>query len=306
MKRIVLAVCGLFSVLLVRASDTTALVGRWDLVVHLHGRDAPSWLEVQPSGTRFLVGRFVWTGGSARPISRINLVNGKFSFSIPPQWENKDQDLRVEGMLQGDNLTGTLVTPDGEQYSWSGHRAPRLPRTSVTDWGQPIVLFDGKDLNGWHAMGANQWVAENGVLRSPHSGANIVTDGKYTDFKLHIEFRYPKHSNSGVYLRGRYELQIEDDEGLQPENDQIASIYGFLQPIEKASKGPGEWQTYDVSLVGRVVTVVFNGKTVISRGLIPGITGGALDSSEGEAGPIYLQGDHGPVEYRNIVLTPAK
>jgi hypothetical protein len=284
--------------------DTAKLLGRWDLTVHAPGKDFPSWLEVHTSGARFMVGRFVGGGGSARPVSRVNLVNGKMSFSIPPQWESEDNDLRVEGSFQGDSLVGTMVVPNGATYNWVGRRAPSMMRTGEPGWGKPIVLFDGKDLNGWHTKGTNQWVADDGVLRSPHSGANIVTDQKFTDFKLHIEFRYPKGSNSGVYLRGRYEVQIEDAEGTEPPNDVISAVYGFLPPLEQATKGPGEWQTYDITLVGRVVTIVFNGKTVIAKSEIPGITGGALDSNEGEPGPIYLQGDHGPIEYRNIVLTP--
>jgi hypothetical protein len=284
--------------------DTTALLGRWDLTVHAPGKDFPSWLEVYRSGSRFMVGRFVGGGGSSRPISRVNLVDGKMSFSIPPQWEREDHDLQVEGSFQGDSLVGTMVVPNGTTYNWVGRRAPSMRREGEPSWGKPIVLFDGKDLNGWHAMGTNQWIGEGGVLRSPHSGANIVTDQRFSDFKLHIEFRYPKGSNSGVYLRGRYEVQIEDAEGTEPPNDVISAVYGFLPPLEQASKGPGEWQTYDITLVGRVVTIVFNGKMVIARSEIPGITGGALDSNEGEPGPIYLQGDHGPIEYRNIVLTP--
>ena len=286
--------------------DTTALLGRWDFTVHAPGKDFPSWLEVYRSGSRFMVGRFVGGGGSSRPISRVNLVDGKMSFSIPPQWEREDHDLQVEGSFQGDSLVGTMTVPNGATYNWVGRRAPAMRREGEPVWGKPIVLFDGKDLNGWHAMGTNQWIGEGGVLRSPHSGANIVTDQKFSDFKLHIEFRYPKGSNSGVYLRGRYEVQIEDAEGTEPPNDVISAVYGFLPPLEEASKGPGEWQAYDITLVGRVVTIVFNGKTVIARSEIPGITGGALDSNEGEPGPIYLQGDHGPIEYRNIVLTPAQ
>jgi hypothetical protein len=86
----------------------------------------------------------------------------------------------------------------------------------------------------------------------------------------------------------------------------MGAIYGFLAPNENASKGAGEWQTYDITLVGRRVTVVLNGKTIICDQTIPGITGGALDSDEGAPGPIYLQGDHGPVLYRNLHITPAK
>ncbi|WP_188936460.1 3-keto-disaccharide hydrolase [Puia dinghuensis] len=280
-----------------------AFLGRWDVTVHYPGREVPSWLEIQTSGTRTLVGRWVGGGGSARPISKINYDGARFSFTIPPQWEREDRDLSVEGSLRGDSLAGKLVMPDGKQYSWVGRRCPSMQRMREPVWGTPVKIFDGVSLKGWHALGNNQWQAVDGVLRSPHSGANIATDEKFSDFKLHIEFRYPAGSNSGVYLRGRYELQIEDTGGQEPPNNEIGAIYGFLSPAEKAGKSAGEWQTYDVTLVGRMVTVVFNGKTVICHQEIPGITGGALDSNEGEPGPIYLQGDHGPIEFRNITIS---
>lgn len=288
--------------------DTAALLGRWDITVHAQGRDYPCWLEVYRSGLRFMVGRFVGGGGSSRPISRVNLENGKMRFSIPPQWESEDRNLDVEAGIVGDSLVGTMMTPGGETLSWVGYRAPVLRRQGKPVWGIPMVLFNGKDLAGWHVTGqTNQWVVEDGILRSPRPGSNIVTDEKFSDFKLHIEFRCPKGGNSGVYLRGRYEVQIEDKEGrvVQP-SEEMSAVYGFLPPVEEASKGPGIWQTYDITLVGRVVTIVFNGKTVICRSEIPGITGGALDSHEGEPGPIFLQGDHRAIEYRNIVLTPGR
>ena len=109
-----------------------------------------------------------------------------------------------------------------------------------------------------------------------------------------------------MYLRGRYELQIVDTPQGSTALDSLGSVYGHIAPSQWAGKGAGEWQTYDVTLVGRTVTVVLNGKTIICEREIPGVTGGALDSDEGAPGPILLQGDHGPVEYRNIVITPAK
>ncbi|MNL57364.1 hypothetical protein D3C87_1809200 [compost metagenome] len=86
----------------------------------------------------------------------------------------------------------------------------------------------------------------------------------------------------------------------------FGGIYGFLTANEMVTLGPDQWQTYDITLVGRLVTVVANGKTIISNQEIPGITGGALDSNEGEPGPIYLQGDHQPIEFRKIVITPGR
>jgi hypothetical protein len=263
---------------------------------------------VKHSGINMLVGYFVAPdGGSARPVARVNTDGNKFSFAIPPQWEGGAGDLIVEGEWKGEKLEGTMMMPDGKKkYTFTGERAPSLARTGSVSWGAPIKLLNGKNTDGWHPSGEkNQWVVENGVLRSPASGSNLITDQKFNDFKLHIEFRYPPHSNSGVYLRGRYEVQVEDGVG-EPSNVGIGGIYGYITPNQIFNKGANEWQTYDITIIGRRVTVVANGKTIICDQVIPGITGGALDSKEGEAGPIMLQGDHGPVEYRNIVITPAK
>lgn len=285
--------------------DSSSLEGRWDITINMAGKEVPSWLEVRHSGLHTLVGDFVGTGGSARPISKVNFEGGKMSFSIPPQWE-EGSDLSVEGTFQGNNLNGTITFPDGKNYSYSAVRAPSLRHDAAPVWGKPIQLFNGKDLKGWHATGENQWQAVNGLLQSQRHGSNLVTDQKFNDFKLHIEFRYQNGSNSGVYLRGRYELQIADSKGLEPLKDQLGAVYGFIAPNEMAAKEAGEWQSYDVTLVGRLVTVVLNGKMVVCNQEIPGITGGALDSNEGEAGPLLIQGDHGPIEFRNILLTPAK
>jgi len=290
----------------VKESDSTAIIGRWDITININGKMYPSWLEVSLSGLKTLVGRFVGTGGSARPISRIYLEDGKISFSIPPQWESEPNDLKVEGTLQGDSLSGSMTFSNGKTYDWTAKRAPFLHRKKTPVWGKPIHLFDGKNMNEWHATGKNQWIVENGMLRSPHSGSNIVTNQTFNDFKLHIEFRYPAESNSGVYLRGRYEVQVEDSKGKEPESHLFGGVYGFLPPSDMVAKSPGEWQSFDITLAGRMVTVVANGKEIICNREIPGITGGALNSNEGEPGPILLQGDHGPVDYRNIIITPAK
>ena len=280
--------------------------GKWDIKIEMNGRVLPSWLEIRHSGFHNLIGEFVGIAGSARPISKINFTDNKISFSVPPQWEPGDKDLMFDAVFAGDSLSGKMIYTDGKSYNWTATRAPLLLRKTAPVWNKPVKLFNGRNLNGWHALGNNQWIAENGVLRSPKSGANLVTDQKFNDFKLHIEFRYPKESNSGVYLRGRYELQIEDNYGQQPTKDFLGSIYGFIVPSEMAAKPAGEWQSYDITLIGRQVTVVANGKTIICNQQIPGITGGALDSREGEPGPILIQGDHGPIEYRNIIITTAK
>lgn len=286
--------------------EPSPIEGRWDMTVSMGEKKVPSWLEVRHSGLQTLVGQFVGSGGSARPIARINFQDNHFHFSIPPQWEKDTNDMRIDGIVQGDSLAGTMVASNGDKYTWTAVRAPALRRRGQPAWGKPISLFNGTDLKGWHALGQNQWLAEAGTLRSPHTGSNLVTDNSFTDFKLHIEFRYQKGSNSGVYLRGRYEVQIADSKGQGPLVGELGAVYGFLSPSEQVAKEAGAWQSYDITLIGRMVTVVANGVRIICNQEIPGITGGALNSHEGEPGPLLLQGDHGPIEFRNIILTPAK
>ncbi len=284
-----------------RTTDAVApIVGRWDITLTAPNGRFPSWLEVTPSGNGYLVGSFVGIVGSARPISRVAFADNVLRFAIPPQWESGTGDLTVEGRLQGDTLVGTMTFPDGSHMDWTAKRAPSLQRSGMPKWGPWRTLFNGRDLTGWHATGVNQWRVANGVLQNPQSGANIVSDSTFGDYQLHIEFRFPKGSNSGVYQRGRYEVQIVDSVTADTPDDLLGSVYGFLPPSGVMAKGPNEWQSFDVTLVGRMITVVVNGKTVICDREIPGITGGALDSDEGAPGPLLLQGDHGPIEYRNI------
>lgn len=280
------------------------LEGRWDLTLSMDGKENPSWLEITHSGTKTLVGRFTAVSGSARPISEVKVTGSEFTFSIPPQWEEGDGDMTVRGRLTGDNLQGDVIFPDGKKYTWKGVRAPTLRNQKAGTAGKPIELIQKNSLKGWKAMGDNQWVVENGILKNPKSGANLVTEEKFWNFQLHVEFRYPKGSNSGVYLRGRYEVQIMDSQGNDPVSGEFGGVYGFITPSEQVAKAPGGWQTYDITLVGRMITVEANGKTIICNQEIPGITGGALDSNEGEPGPLLLQGDHGPVEFRSIRITP--
>ena len=281
------------------------LTGRWDIAVTTPGGAYPSWLEVGWSGNRTLVGRFVGQFGSARPVSRIEFARDTLRFSVPPQWETGDNDLRFEGVLANDRLSGWMTDPTGNRLAWSAGRAPTLRRSAMPRWGRPIRLFNGVDLTGWEPIGSNEWTVVDRVLTNTKAGGNLRTRETFTDFKLHVEFRYPSSGNSGVYLRGRYEVQIEDSSDVEPSNVGLGGIYGFLAPSENAARQPGQWQSYDITLVGRTVTIVLNGRRIICEQVIPGITGGALDGDEQAPGPILLQGDHGPVEYRNIVLTPA-
>jgi len=292
-----------------RKTPSRDLLGRWDLTVQGPQGTYPSWIEVKLSGHNTLVGAYVGQFGSARPVANFEGEGPAFRFVVPPQWENRTTDVVVEGTLSGDKLSGTVTGDKGEVLKWTGRRAPDLKRTAAPKWGQPIELFNGRDLTGWsvqHSQLKNGWKVVNGLLTNAEPGNNLLTEKKFNDFQLKVEFRYPPQSNSGIYLRGRYELQIEDNYGLEAESHRIGGVYGHLTPAVNAAKPAGEWQTYEATLVGRVLTVVLNGERVIDRQVIPGITGGALDSDEGAPGPILLQGDHGPVEFRKVTLIPAQ
>ena len=285
-----------------------AFLGRWDLTLKAPDREYPSWLELREDNGQLkaeMVGRW----GNARPLPSVELSNGHLKFVSPKEEEDSKADLVFEGTLNGKTLSGTLTGPDGKTWQWTSRRAPALKRTSLPNWGSPIPLFNGKDLTGWHEdkPGASPvWRVENGLLVRPDRGPELINSSKFEDFKIHVEFNCGPMSNSGVYLRGRYEVQIETDSASDPPSQRMGGVYGFLAPLPEPARKPGEWQTYDITLIGRVVTVVLNGQTIIDNKEIPGITGGALDSHEELPGPIYLQGsEKGRVMFRNILITPA-
>jgi hypothetical protein len=294
-------------------TDTTTsvqpFVGRWDLTLKTPLREYPSWLEIteedgQPKA------RMVSRWGHARPLPKVEISNGRIMFVSPKEEEDRKEDMVFEGKLTGKTLAGTTTGPDGTPWQWTGERAPSLKRKNAPKWGKPTPLFNGRDLSGWKLSDPSAtatWKVENGTLVSPGRGAELITDAKFEDFKLHVEFNCAPGANSGIYLRGRYELQIEDDPEPEGPTMRTGGVYGFLAPTPEQPRKPGEWQTYDITLVGRVVTVVQNGQTIIDNKEIPGITGGALDSHEGLPGPIYLQGSEaGHVAFRNITITTAK
>lgn len=279
-------------------------LGRWDLVVDTEGDAFPSWLEVSEEGGRF-VGRF----GSARPVPSVKVRGNAITFTLPKQYEGRTTDLEFTGVLDGNALSGTTLLDNGAHGKWRAVRAPELPYRDVT-FHAPVELV-AHALDDWHPRSPdadNNWSVIDGMLVNTAAGSDLITNEQYFDFRLVAEYRYPEKSNSGIYLRGRYEFQILDDyaETDAPHNvGNSAAIYGFLAPTVNAIKPANEWNTAEITLIGRHITVVLNGVTVIARQEIPGITGGALDSSEDEPGPIFVQGDHGPVTFRRLTLYPA-
>jgi hypothetical protein len=278
------------------AAMTKELLGRWDVTVH-NGESYPLWFELSENEGK-IVGRIQPREGHAIPFESIDISGETLVLEV--------EDRSYRGALTEGGLEGTARAKD-KTLKWTAVRAPVLGRVENPQWGDAIELFNGKDLSGWHPRHPSQtnlWKAIDGVLVNHGKGSDLVTDARFEDFTLHIEVKYPKGSNSGIYLRGRHEVQVQDDYGKEPHSRHMGGVYGQIDPTENAALPAGEWQTFDITLLGRWVTVTLNGKTIIDDREIPGITGGALDSREGEAGPLMLQGDHGEVSYRNIVITP--
>jgi hypothetical protein len=285
-----------------------AFLGRWDMTLKAPDREYPSWLELRQVDGQ-LKAQIVSRWGNARPLPKVTLSKGRLTFVSPKEEEERPDDMVFEGTLVGKMLSGTTTGPDGTPWLWTGQRAPDLNRESAPKWGKPIPLFNGKDLAGWRMAGTGTtvWKVEDGSLVSPGNGPELINDSKFEDFKLHVEFNCGANSNSGVYLRGRYEVQIETDSIEEPPSHHMGGVYGFLAASPELPRKPGEWQSFDITLVGRWISIVQNGQTIIDNKEIPGITGGALDSHEELPGPIYLQGsEKGHVTYRSVVITPAE
>jgi len=290
------------------ADSVKAFLGRWDLTLKAPEREYPSWLELRQEGGQ-LKAQMVSRWGNARSLPKVELSNGHLTFVSPKEEEERPDDMVFEGTLVGETLSGTTTGPNGTAWQWTGQRAPALKGRSAPKWEKSIQLFNGKDLTGWRmeGSGTTTWKIENGNLVSPGNGPELINDSKFEDFKLHVEFNCGPNSNSGIYLRGRYEVQVETDSIEEPPSHHMGGVYGFLAASPELPRMPGEWQSFDITLLGRWITVIQNGQTIIDHKEIPGITGGALDSHEELPGPIYLQGsEKGHVAYRSIVITPAQ
>lgn len=290
-----------------KTGSANPFLGRWDLTLKASDGAYPSWLEVcQVHGQ--LKAQMVGRWGNARELPKVEISAGRLTFVSPKEEEGSKTDMVFVGKVAGKTLHGTVNGPDGTTWTWTGERAPELKKANTVKWGNPIELFNGRDLSGWKMSkaGSPEWTVQDGTLVSPGNGPELITDSKFQDFKLHVEFNCGKDSNSGVYLRGRYEVQIETESQAEPPSHHTGGVYGFLAPSPELPRSPDKWQSFDITLVGRRVTVVQNGQTIIDNQEIPGITGGAVDSKEGMPGPIYLQGtEKGHVAFRDIVITPA-
>ena len=282
--------------------------GRWNIEVPKEPRHRVWWLEVSGAGTPGIKGRFVGSpGGDMNDIPEIAVKNNTLEFVFTrPNYKGIYKATLVKGLLQGNFTVGG--NPKSE-LTWTGHRAPVLKDKDDGKWkeGKSVDLFNGTDLQGWSAMVSGQdlgWQVKDGIMGNKASSNNLVSAQKFWNFKLHCEFRIGKDSNGGFGLRGRYEIQVIDDFGQPPDTHGTGALYSRTAASKNASRAPGEWNTYDVTLIGRQVTVIVNGEKVIDKGEVEGLTAMAHDWNEAVPGTISVQGDHGPVEIRKLVITP--
>ncbi len=327
-RMLFVAVCGLLTAVLSGAADQASAadaaqpyLGGWDLTIPGGGA---GWLGVTEKDGQ-LQASLLWGGGSVEPVASAKLEDGKLVLTRVQRSGGKGKattaTTTITAVATGDKLDLTLNDPRREAggVKFAGSRTPPVPPTpdlSKVKFGEPVVLFNGKDLTGWKLTNANAasgWSVQDGVLvnrvaqepgQPRKSFGNLRTEQEFNDFNLKLETRVPKNGNSGVYLRGIYEVQVFDSYGKKLDPHNMGAIYSRICPTVAAEKPAGEWQTLDITLVDRHVTVILNGTKIIDNQPLLGCTGGALWADQSRPGPIYLQGDHTGIEYRNIVLRP--
>jgi len=298
------------------AQDSAPFLGRWDMTVTpATGTPYPQWLELTQNNGK-IEGRIQPRGGAWHPVGSAKIESGKLTVVVSGAGSANVTTWELAS-VSADKLTGLEKRGDAAGPALLGLRAPKLDRPMPKHWSKPKALFNGKDLTGWEPVGdgVNKWIARDGELvndnpetpghRGPRA-ANIKTTAKFQDFKLHIEVNCPEGGNSGIYLRGRYEVQVGTEGGSQPSHE-MGAIYSHFAPPAGAENGLGKWTAFDITFVGRHVTVLRDGRMYHDNVEIPGPTGGALDSNEAEPGPFFLQGDHhGVIRYRNITVAVPK
>jgi 3-keto-disaccharide hydrolase len=306
-----LALLAVTAALVVAAAITTgadqkAFLGRWNLTGTGTDSNAIFWLEVKEENGQ-LSGMFLNRGGSPVKLASVEVKDDELIITTAAPEGRPGQTFRAK--RKGTGLEGSTTV--GERtLEFTGARPPSWPAANANathTYGKPVELFDGKSLDTWNLQIPNRpsgWSVVDGAMTNEAKANNLVSKQTFKDFKIQAEYRIESGSNSGIYLRGRYELQVLDDFGKEPEPHGHMAIYAWVAPRVNASKPASEWQVMEAVLVGNKVTVTLNGQKVHDNATIQAITGGTLDANETQPGPIMLQGDHGKVWYRKVTVTP--
>lgn len=314
------------------ATDIRSFLGQWTIT---DADGGVSWLEVRQEDG-FLDADLLWRSGSVLPVADVFLVNQEYlvvtrTSEVVLKRGTDGESLRshtvtswMEVRVKGDSLEGCFMQPRRsgmgvDSIAFTGMKLPPLPPPpdlSAVTYGEPVNLFNGKDLTGWTLVNQDQtngFRATDGVLYNdtvqPAGGTrlrfgNLRTTDVFEDFNLKVEVKIPPGGNSGIYLRGMYEIQVFDSYGMGLDSHNMGAVYSRVTPVVSAERPPDTWQSLDITLCDRHVTVVLNGVRIIDNQPVAGPTGGALQADVLAPGPIYLQGDHGSVSFRNMVLTP--
>jgi hypothetical protein len=304
------------------AAQSNPYLGKWNLTGTGDAAGNVYWLKVEEEGGQ-LTGLFLNRTGSPGRLAVVKVENGELVFQGRGR-EGAPGGPEYRARLENGRLVGYHLQPQGgrrgadpsqpppapRRIEWVGTRPPAWPAANANGrhtYGAPVVLFDGKSLDAFDVQFPNRalgWTVADGVAQNEKGANNLVSKQKFTDFRVELEYKLGAESNSGLYLRGRYELQIFDDAGQEVRTTGHAAIYGHTPPKVNASKPIGEWQTLDAVIVANRVTVTLNSQRVHDNQVIEGITGGALDNNELAPGPLMIQGDHMGVWIRKIVVTP--
>ncbi len=315
------------------AQDSDApYLGNWALTIP--GGGAGWFGFTQEKG--YIDGRVLWGGGSVVPLANVYVDGDTLVATRVSDVSRKNADGKVvlkqtitdtlRITISGDSLTAVYEQPKRSgkgvaRRELTGKRIPPIPKApklSKIKYRDPIQLFNGKNLDGWkltREKAVNGWKAENGALineakqekgKRHVAYGNLRTEQEFEDFNLTLQVQVPEHGNSGIYLRGIYEVQVSDTHGRPLDAHNMGGVYSRISPTVAAEKPADKWQDMDITLCDRHVTVKLNGKTIIDNQPLLGCTGGALWSDEFRPGPIYLQGDHTSVKYRRMVLKPIK
>jgi hypothetical protein len=302
-----LMIAAMFLIQAAFSQKANPLAGRWGFNLTSATGNRALWLGITEKGG----GLEIWyqpAGGHVYQVNDFKVEGAHLTVTVSPATADRPAEI-WELDAAGGRITG-VQKRGSTTLALTGSREPPLARSAPAAWTAPERLFNGNNLDGWEAIGnaaASRWIVRDGLLINEDKGANLKSTRRFDDFKVHFEVICPDKGNSGFYLRGRYEVQIayESPDEIPP-NRSMGAIYGRLAPKD-LPRNPGQWDIFDVTLVGRTVTVVRNGVVTIDQKEIEGITGGALDASEGEPGPFYIQGDHtGGLKFRHISVSVPK
>lgn len=306
-KRIFLAIPLLVSAVLAADRDFN---GRWDITVPENERRRAWWLEIKNAESGKPDGSFISAyAGDLNKFDEATIQNGELHLVFRSRGA-QPQTTHLRAKLVNGKLEGVReIEGNPAKLAFTGVRAPKFKVIDPKKLkeGAPVELFNGRDLSGWRPLRPErkiEWTVRDAVTANVPGAVDLVTEQKFWNFKLHAEYRVGPKSNSGIGLRGRYEVQILEDHGQPPNSHGNGALYSRIVPTQNASKPANEWQTFDITLVENRVTVVLNGVNVIDNKEIDGLTAIGIDPDEGKPGPIIVQGDHGAVEFRKLTLTP--